>query len=233
MEERKSSSYTLNHGSDYSGSDRASIPSTPGSATSTSPLAPLDEVEYRYGWFSYTPDWLQFMCKNAVFIFFGCIACIAQTMVVNGLIGVSISSWETRFNLSSSQAGLVSVAYELSAIPILLLLGFFGPRLHRLHWISGGMVLISLGSLVFAIPHFTTGEYEYSNVVENNFCNDDNTTSCSNEDNVTDSSLSNYLLVFIIGAVILSLGTGPLYILGIPFIDDTTTKEKASLYLGE
>lgn len=47
------------------------------------------------------------------------------------------------------------------------------------------------------------------------------------------SSLSNYLYVFILGQLLLGAGGTPLYTLGTAFIDDIVPKHKASVYIGK
>lgn len=63
---------------------------------------PLTKKE-RYGWLSWRPDCVQWMNGISWFMVYVCIACFTQTMCVNGLIGVSLSTIETRYNLQSSQ----------------------------------------------------------------------------------------------------------------------------------
>lgn len=47
------------------------------------------------------------------------------------------------------------------------------------------------------------------------------------------SSLRQYLYVFILGQLLLGVGGTPLYTLGTTFIDDSVPKHKSSLYIGK
>ena len=72
---------------------------------------------------------------------------------------MAVTSLEKRFNLSSKEMGLVVGADEIGSLIFLLPVGYLGGRGSKPRWIGGGMVLIGLGALIFALPHYTTGEY--------------------------------------------------------------------------
>ncbi|XP_010005530.1 PREDICTED: solute carrier organic anion transporter family member 4C1-like [Chaetura pelagica] len=153
-------------------------------------------------------------------------------IVVNGLINVSISTIEKRYELNSSLTGLISASYDIAFCILSLFVSFFGERGHKPRWLAFSAFMIGLGSLTFSLPHFSSGKYHYGTKIEDT-CQIPGTTSanftCSTS---TKSSLPNYLYIFILGQLMLGIGGTPLYTLGTAFIDDCVPKHKSSLYIG-
>ncbi|XP_054254000.1 solute carrier organic anion transporter family member 4C1 [Indicator indicator] len=184
------------------------------------------------GWGRCTPKALQ-LCNNpegylAAYSFLA----IFQGIVVNGLINISISTIEKRYELNSSRTGLISASYDVAFCILSLFVSFFGERGHKPQWLAFSAFMLGLGSLVFSLPHFSSGKYQYGTKLED-ICQIPGTSSanftCSAS---TKSSLSNYLYVFILGQLLLGVGGTPLYTLGTAFIDDSVPKHKSSLYIG-
>ncbi len=67
---------------------------------------------------------------------------------------------ERRFKLTSSQAGLVSSAYDISAALCILPVTFYGTYGHKPRMLAVAAFIMALGSITMSLPHFTTGEYE-------------------------------------------------------------------------
>ena len=86
----------------------------------TSPAPP---TEYTYGWGSCRPQCLQFLNKPVWVVTFLCAAIVAESMATIGLVSISVSTLETRFQLSSNQAGLIPSAYEFAGLPALIISG--------------------------------------------------------------------------------------------------------------
>lgn len=82
---------------------------------------------------------------------------------------MSISTIEKRFDLNSSLTGLISASYDISFCVLCLFISFYGERGHKPRWLALASFLIGLGSLVFSLPHFTTGSYKYGDRVEGKF----------------------------------------------------------------
>lgn len=81
--------------------------------------------------------------------------------VVNGCVNVVITTIERRFGLSSSQTGLVASGYDIASFLALVPVTYFGGRAgaSKPRWVGGGVVVLGLGSLLFALPHFLVGPY--------------------------------------------------------------------------
>uniref|UniRef100_A0A8C0AUQ4 Kazal-like domain-containing protein n=1 Tax=Buteo japonicus TaxID=224669 RepID=A0A8C0AUQ4_9AVES len=178
------------------------------------------------GWGRCAPKALQ-LCNNPEgYLAAYSLLAIFQGIVVNGLINISISTIEKRYELNSSLTGLISASYDIAFCVLSLFVSFFGERGHKPQWLAFSAFMLGLGSLIFSLPHFSSGKYHYGAKLEGtssaNF-------TCSAS---TKSSLPNYLYVFILGQLLLGVGGTPLYTLGTAFIDDSVPKHKSSLYIG-
>ncbi|XP_070599078.1 solute carrier organic anion transporter family member 4C1 [Erythrolamprus reginae] len=179
-----------------------------------------------------TPQVLQ-VCNNAKgYLVFYSLLSVFQGIIVNGLINVSISTIEKRYDLSSSLTGIISAGYDISFSVLCLFISFYGESGHKPRWLALSSFLIALGALVFALPHFTTGPYTYGEKAED-ICpvplSGGQTTPCRPGSR---SKLSNYFYIFLLGQLLLGAGGTPLYTLGTTFIDDSVPKHKASVYIG-
>ena len=91
--------------------------------------------ELRYGCFGFLPDRLQWLNNIRFAVLFISLAhCFQNT--ANGLLGVSLSTMEKRFDLSSSQSSWIASAYEIGQIPTIIVISYFGNRWgsKRLFW---------------------------------------------------------------------------------------------------
>lgn len=90
-------------------------------------------------------------------------------LVVNGFINVVITTIERRFGLRSSQTGLVASGYDIASFVCLVPVTYFGGRLgaSKPRWLGWGVVIMGLGSLTFALPHFLVGTYRASSATSN------------------------------------------------------------------
>ena len=82
-------------------------------------------------------------------------------MIVNGLLNASITSIEKRFDIKSKDAGIVGNCYDIAAVICLIPVGYFGGHGSKPRWLGFGALIMGVGAFVFALPHFTTGLYEY------------------------------------------------------------------------
>ncbi|KAM9507561.1 solute carrier organic anion transporter family member 4C1 isoform 2-T2 [Guaruba guarouba] len=184
------------------------------------------------GWGCFAPRALQ-VCNNPEgFLAMYSLLAIFQGMVVNGLINISISTIEKRYELNSSLTGLISASYDISFCVLALFVSFFGERGHKPRWLAFSAFMLGLGSLIFSLPHFSSGKYHFGTKLEDT-CQIPGTRSANFTCSASAmSSLSSYLYVFILGQLMLGVGGTPLYTLGTAFIDDSVAKHKSSLYIG-
>ena len=173
--------------------------------------------------------------RPVAFLVFLCLASFAQSMCVNGFIGVTMSTVEKRYGLKSARSGWIPASYEFAGIPVLIILGVIGNRIHRPRWISLGMILFAIGSLLYSLPHFLISGNE--SPVTENYCslNDVNATMtslCASE-NSSESSQLHSLIIFIIATILMALGSNPLFLLGTAYMDDCVTHAQSALYLSK
>jgi len=136
-----------------------------GTSVSASENADADgdaKCRARFGYLGCRPDCLQFLTSAGWFLVFICLAAFFQSMIVNGLVGVTISTVERRFALASSQTAWIAASYEIAGAPALLVIGYFGSTLRRPVWIGAGLLLLGVGFGVYSTPHFAAPAYRYS-----------------------------------------------------------------------
>ncbi|XP_069481560.1 solute carrier organic anion transporter family member 4C1 [Ambystoma mexicanum] len=184
------------------------------------------------GWPCFTPRSIQ-VCNNPVgyLVFFSLLA-IMQGTVVNGLVNVSISTIEKRYQLNSSLTGVVAASYDIAFCVLSLFVSFYGQRGHKPRWLAFSAFLIGLGAIIFSLPHFTSGLYEYGADFEAICATAPTNTSTHTCSPSSTSADSNYLYVFIVAQLILGAGGTPLYTLGTAFFDDSLPTHKSSLFIG-
>ncbi|KAJ8020413.1 Solute carrier organic anion transporter family member 4A1 [Holothuria leucospilota] len=161
-------------------------------------------------------------------------------MVTDGFINTGITSIERRFQLSSTQSGIIVSIYFFTGIFVNLFVSYIGGRGHKARWLAGGMVLYAIGAMVYSLPHFLSGYYQYTDSDEySSLCNAENSEvngqpfSNSTDDGPSKvEDISNYLYFFVVAQVALGLGASPLYTLGIAYLDENVTVHRSGLYLG-
>lgn len=182
------------------------------------------------GWRAFTPKCLQVFNTPKGFLFFLCAASFLQGMIVNGFINTVITSIEQRFDLHSYQSGLIASSYDIAACLCLTFVSYFGGQGHKPRWLGWGVLVLGIGSLVFALPHFTAGHYEVKMNEEVG------TGAClGNGSHVKcmDSGLSSYRLVFMLGQLLHGVGATPLYTLGVTYLDENVKSSYSPIYIGE
>lgn len=90
-------------------------------------------------------------------------------IVVNGLVNISISTIEKRYEMKSSLTGLISSSYDISFCLLSLFVSFFGERGHKPRWLAFASFMIGLGALVFSMPKFFSGKYQMGSFFEGKF----------------------------------------------------------------
>ncbi|KAM9705298.1 solute carrier organic anion transporter family member 1C1 [Menidia menidia] len=172
----------------------------------------------------------------------------------------SITQIERRFDLSSTQVGLIDGSFEMGNLLFLALVSHFGARLHRPRFIAVGCFLMGVGAFLTGLTHFFMGRYSYESVVQG-FQNDSVSISAcggagiqdqevqeiqkildqdqevqtppSVEDNracLRESGSSMWIYVFL-GNALRGVGETPVTPLGISYIDDFAKPENSPFYI--
>ncbi|XP_003480930.1 solute carrier organic anion transporter family member 4C1 [Sus scrofa] len=201
---------------------------TPGSQEGSGPVSQSEFEEGPCGWGNFQPQCFQRCNTPRGFLFHYCLLALTQGIVVNGLVNISISTIEKRYELKSSLTGLISSSYDISFCLLSLFVSYIGERGHKPRWLAFASFMLGLGALVFSLPKFFSGRYQLGSLFEDACLAEKNKAICT----ASSSSLFKFLYVFILGQLLLGTGGTPLYTLGTAFIDDSVPTHKSSLYIG-
>ncbi|XP_063041606.1 solute carrier organic anion transporter family member 2B1 [Engraulis encrasicolus] len=155
-------------------------------------------------------------------------------LLVSGYLKASISTIEKRYGLTSQKSGLFAAFNEVGNTILIVFVSFFGARVHRPRFIGVGAIIASAGVFVIAVPHFLSGPYEFSVLLNST----NNTSSemcrlkahnCSQQDIVVQEDVFPILLL---GQLLLGIGGVPIQPFGISYIDDFANKRNSPIYLG-
>nr|XP_025147974.1 solute carrier organic anion transporter family member 4C1 isoform X2 [Bubalus bubalis] len=118
------------------------------------------------GWGSFQPQAFQRCNTPLGFLFHYCLLALTQGIVVNGLVNISISTIEKRYELQSSLTGLISSSYDIAFCLLSLFVSFIGERGHKPRWLAFASFMLGLGALVFSLPKFFSGKYQFGSLYE-------------------------------------------------------------------
>ncbi len=187
------------------------------------------DLDQRCGWGALKPKFIQVFNTSRWLLFFLCVASFLQGMIINGFINTVVTSIERRFDLRSYQAGLIASSYDIAACVCLAFVSYFGGTGHKPHWLGLGVLIMALGSLVFALPHFTTPNYQVSLPEHTGMCSANHTSPCQEKEG---GGLSSYRFVFMLGQFLHGVGATPLYTLGVTYLDENVKSNYAPVYIG-
>ncbi|XP_078422016.1 solute carrier organic anion transporter family member 3A1-like isoform X2 [Cetorhinus maximus] len=164
------------------------------------------------------------------------------TQGISGAYLVSIlTTLERRFDLHSTELGVIASSFEIGNLMIILLVSYFGGKGHRPRLIGCGGIIMAIGSLFCALPEFLSHQYQYKQVdtsvlkdtcmanlslEEEQLAIEKNLKTCAE----TETTNMMYVLV-IVAQVIIGAGATPIQPLGVSYIDDHVRKRDSSLYI--
>lgn len=102
----------------------------------------------------------------------------------------------------------------------------YGHRAHRPRWLALGETVFGLGCLVFALPHFLAGRYHAAGTDGVEMCTG------TGQAEVCASTSGSWYYLFLLGVLLIALGSSPLYPLGTTFLDDNVNPDRNGTYLG-
>lgn len=161
-------------------------------------------------------------------------------LLVSGYLKSSISTIEKRYGFSSQKSGLVASFNEVGNTVLIVFVSFFGSRVHRPRWIGIGALIASLAAFLIALPHFISGEYDYTDDISSpkenvtGLCLTESERSSSNQ-TCSEKERNGHNEVFVIlllGQLLLGIGCVPVQPFGISYIDDYANKKNSPFYVG-
>ena len=113
-----------------------------------------DDPDYRCDFFGFGLPAMNSLRNIRFALAILCLSAMVQSFVCLGLIGVVISTLETRFRLSSSASGFIPFSYGLGQSIFVLPTTFFGGAGRKPRFLGVALMAIGVGSLIFSLPHF-------------------------------------------------------------------------------
>ena len=107
------------------------------------------------GFLSVRPSGLQRLATIQVFVLLCCILVTLNQALSSGYFNSVITTIEKRFDISSRMTGLIVSTFEIGNLVTVIFVSYFGTQRHIPQWIGKGIVVTAVGSLVFAVAHFT------------------------------------------------------------------------------
>ncbi|NXM06969.1 SO1C1 protein, partial [Tyrannus savana] len=188
-------------------------------------------------------------CCGGIKIFLGALSFVYFAKALSGsYLKSTITQIERRFDIPSSLVGVIDGSFEIGNLLIIILVSYFGAKLHRPRIIGAGCLIMSAGTFLIAMPQFFMGRYRYerfpstiNSTVNISPCLQDKSQTpltslekshgkinagCEKE---AGSSMWIYVLL---GNLLRGIGETPIQPLGITYIDDYAVEENAALYIG-
>ncbi|XP_071955219.1 solute carrier organic anion transporter family member 2A1-like [Antedon mediterranea] len=188
------------------------------------------------GWIEQCPKrWPK--CLNSIrsFVFCMCAVSFADAFFV-GSISSSVTTLETRYNLSLSKVALIGTVYNLGALAVQLFVVYFGGKRsrNRPQWIGIGLLFITIGTIIIFLPQFIYGEYALYTHPNENRCrlNRSDYEDCSLDEQDQNDDNSKAYILLAVGAAIAGAAWTPVKPLGFSYIDDNTNSGNSAFYIG-
>lgn len=202
-------------------------------------------VEGQHSW-RFTCSKLKFLSRITSarsYLFWLCWAGACQSLLVNGLINVSISTIEKRYELTSTDSGLIVGAYDIASFIFVLPISYLGGQIGtcKPRWVAFGSILLAIGSFMYSLPHFATGLYQaledqsdmsYCPAVSSPFSSNETISKVIRSNHAHTEHLQNFKYLFFGAQLIMGIGAAPLYTLGITFLDENVSNELQPVYTG-
>ncbi|XP_041058843.1 solute carrier organic anion transporter family member 1C1-like [Carcharodon carcharias] len=188
---------------------------------------------------------------NNVKLFLAALSCLYFAKALSGsYMKSAITQIERRFDIPSSLIGVVDGSFEIGNLFVIVFVSYFGAKFHRPRIIAAGSVVMAIGTILIASPHFFMGRYNYETALtfSNNLTT--STSQCSNMSNSvltpepgktsSDKSpsgcekvagSSTWIYIFL-GNILRGIGETPTGPLGISYLDDYAREENTSFYIG-
>uniref|UniRef100_A0A8C2G4N5 Solute carrier organic anion transporter family member n=1 Tax=Cyprinus carpio TaxID=7962 RepID=A0A8C2G4N5_CYPCA len=128
---------------------------------------------------------------------------------------------------------------------VITVVSYFGAKFHRPKIIGAGVLLMGIGTLLMALPHFIMSQYKYDTAAAHSNDADNFTVSstCSSDNQSTvqqlvsgclkgESESSPMWVIALFGNILRGIGEASIGPLGMSFIDDYARPENSAFYIG-
>ena len=203
----------------------------------------LCDTDETCGCGSCQPQGLQPLAKPLTYLVCISLIVLTQSLMVAGYTSSILTTLERRYNLRSSESGLIISSYDITCMISVIVVSYCGDRHNRPKWIGRGAVLMAAGALLFTLPHFSgaryTGARAYNETqADVNLCNSShNLDAHTARSRQPDCSVENpetwALALFIIAQLIVGVGSSPIYTLGPTYLYDNVKTHIYSIYAGQ
>jgi organic anion transporter 5A len=208
-------------------------------------------LHYEYNSRDWRTKWLRLMSKPEIFLINFSIVAIFQGSVFTYMVG-SISTLEKRYSFDSKISGLILIADNVSQIFISPLVGYLGNKYNRPRIMAIGELIAAFSCFVFAAPYFIFGSTllslqditTHGNSTHDLCKSSLMTEECSQStvwsaviifwmasflNGMSDQSIHNFIFANV--SHIKGIGCTAFYTIGIPYIDDNTSKKNSPIFL--
>ncbi|XP_067551951.1 solute carrier organic anion transporter family member 1C1 isoform X8 [Pseudorca crassidens] len=189
-------------------------------------------------------------CCGELKVFLGALSFVYfAKALAEGYLKSTITQIERRFDIPSSLVGVIDGSFEIGNLLVITFVSYFGAKLHRPKIIGAGCLIMGVGTLLIAMPHFFMEQYRYERYSP--FSNstfsispcflgsnsplpisvmEKSQSKIKNECEI-DASSSMWAYVFL-GNLLRGIGETPIQPLGIAYLDDFANEDNAAFYIG-
>ncbi|XP_042323632.1 solute carrier organic anion transporter family member 1B1-like [Sceloporus undulatus] len=183
-------------------------------------------------------------CCKGLKAFLAALAFTYFSKVFSGaMMKSSFTQLERRFGISSSTAGFMDGGFEMGNLLVIAFVSYFGAKFHRPKVIALGCFVMSLGSVLTAMPHFFMGYYRYDTSPRTPDNSSSSVSPClANQTTLglqrrpgsdCDETVTSYAWIFVLlGNLLRGIGETPITPLGISYLDDFSREEDTPFYVG-
>ncbi|KAF0990934.1 hypothetical protein HZS_2185, partial [Henneguya salminicola] len=158
-----------------------------------------------------------------------CLGILGQSMMTSGALNASISTIEREFQLNSLLVASISTTYNVSFAICAIIIGYIITN-RKMRWVGIGLLLISLGCLMFIIPVFIKNKDNMSLSDSSILCN--NLTKTIEEKENCRSGSKTYLVLMSFSYCLIGAGAAPLHTLAVSYLNENKKGKDGGFYIG-
>ncbi|XP_073801562.1 solute carrier organic anion transporter family, member 1F2 isoform X2 [Danio rerio] len=184
-------------------------------------------------------------CPPRLKIFIAALAfCYFSKSMTASYTKSTITQIERRFEIPSSTVGIIDGGFEMGNMLVITLVSYIGAKFHRPKIIGAGVLLMGIGTLLMASPHFIMGRYKYGTAAThtNDAGNFTVISTCSSDSQKTlqqpysgcrkeEAESSPLWVIVVLGNTMLGIGEASIIPLGMSFVDDYARPENSAFYI--